>query len=264
MESHELMLDDQPIVTDDSAATRPGKLFPVLIASIVFFLVGYGTAWFSFRAAIDAQNSQLEETVRTAVADAFDSLDVGAMVGTDAEPEVPAIVDVSLDDDPVLGDEDAPITIVEFSDFRCGYCGRFHTQTFRPLLDQYAGQIKFVYRDFPVVGGDRAALAAECADEQGAFWEYHDILFENQSSLTSDEALIDLASGLEIDMDEFSACLANDEFADEIRADFEDGLAYGVRGTPAFFVNGRALIGAQPLAAFQQVIDQLLEEESAS
>jgi protein-disulfide isomerase len=234
------------------------------ITAVFFFLAGYGIAWLSINAALGDQQAAFQSTVQSAVAEALANVDLGSAVAA-AEPEpTPSIYDVSVDDDPSIGPENAPIVMVEFSDFRCPYCARFNAQTLEPLLAQYEGQIKFVYRDFPVVGGDRAALAAECADDQGVFWEYHDLLFENQASLNTDDSLIQLASQLNIDMDTFSTCLSTDEHSDEIENDFSQGLSYGVGGTPAFFINGRPIVGAQPIAAFQQVIDDELAAQAAA
>lgn len=245
------------------AGRASSPVFYILITAVIFFIVGYGVSWFTITTNADIED-RIETVVRQAVADALDGADLGAVAGAQAAQEAPRILDVSIDDDPVLGPEDAPITIVEFSDFRCGFCGRFHQQTFYPLLEQYEGKIRFVYRDFPVVGGERAALAAECADDQGVFWPYHDLLFDNQSALSSDEALIDLVSQAgEVDIETFTSCLANETHAAEIQADFADGRAYGVGGTPAFFINGRPVIGAQPITAFQVIIDEILAEEAA-
>ncbi len=233
----------------------------VLITAVLFFVLGYGAAWLALGAAVQEQVG-LRETVRTAVAESFAGLDLRAEAAPTATPTV---LEVSVDDDPAFGPEDAPITIVEFSDFRCGFCGRFHAQTYGPLMEKYEGLIRFVYRDFPVVGGERAALAAECVHDQGEdlFWAYHDVLFASQQSLTSDDALVSLAADLGVDTEALATCLADEVYADEVQKDFADGMALGVRGTPAFFINGRAVIGAQPLAVFQQIIDAELAAQEA-
>ncbi|MBN1965427.1 MAG: DsbA family protein [Anaerolineae bacterium] len=230
-----------------------------IVTAIAFFVIGYGVAWFSFNTALTAQNDLLDTTVRQAVSEALSNIDLNAVAGDESAQE-PAILEVSVDDDPAIGPEDAPIVVVEFSDYRCPYCARFHEQTLYPLLEQYEGQIRLVYRDFPVVGGEQAALASECADDQGMFWEYHDLLFENQQSLSSESALVELASQLDLDIDEFTTCLTDSVHEPEIEGDFADAVSYGLRGTPSFFINGRLLVGAQPLSAFTAVIDDLLAE----
>jgi protein-disulfide isomerase len=247
------------VATPAAGSGSPTRtILPLIVTAVIFFVVGYGSAYLSFMAGAAAQTANVEDTVRSAVSEALSGLNLGAVAAAPTAEPTPAIYDVSVDDDPAIGPEDAPIVMVEFSDFRCPYCARFQTQTLDPLFAQYEGQIRFVYRDFPVVGGDRAAMASECAQDQGVFWEYHDLLFENQSSLGTDEALIELAGRLDIDMDTFSACLSSNQYEEEIQNDFNDGVSYGVRGTPAFFINGRPIVGAQPLASFQQLIDEEL------
>lgn len=173
----------------------------------------------------------------------------------------PRLDDVSLDDDPVLGDADAPVTIVEFSDFECPFCSRFRQQTFDQIVDNYGDDVQIVYRDFPLSQlhphAQASAEAAECADDQGAFWEYHDLLFANQAAL-DDDSLIGYADQLGLDVDKFTECFESGKYTDEVLADLNEGISYGVTGTPTFFINGVRLVGAQPYAAFEQVIDEEL------
>jgi protein-disulfide isomerase len=175
------------------------------------------------------------------------------------DPGQPTRLDIELDDDPALGPEDAPIVIVEFSDFRCPYCRRFYEDTLQELLEAYPDQIRFVYRDFPVVGGTEAALASECADEQGVYWEYHDLLFSGGLELVT-SAYLSYAEDLDLDMDEFNSCLDEERYADEVEADARYAASLGANGTPTFFINGIPLVGAQPLANFQQIIDAELAQ----
>ncbi len=168
------------------------------------------------------------------------------------------------DDDPVLGEKDAPVTIIEFSDFECPFCKRFHDETLPRIKEQYirTGKVKFVYRDFPLPihpNAQKAAEAAECADDQGQFWAYHDMLFENQQALGVAK-LKEYAQDLGLDMEEFNDCLDSGKFADEVNADLEDGADAGVSGTPAFFIEGELVSGAQPFEAFARVIDAALGE----
>lgn len=179
-----------------------------------------------------------------------------------AEPQIVPKVEVSVDDDPVKGSEDASVTIIEFSDFQCPFCGRFYTQALPQIEKNYieTGKVKLVYRDYPLgfhENAQKAAEASECADEQGKFWEYHDKLFENQGALDVD-SLKQYADDLGLDTAEFNGCLDSDKMASEVQADFNDGRSYGVSGTPTFFVNGFKLVGAQPYSAFEQAIEQEL------
>jgi len=179
------------------------------------------------------------------------------------QPEAPTAqtqtrLDIDVDDDPAIGPENAPITIVEFSDYACGYCRRFHEQTFQTLLDKYPDQIRFVYRDLPVVGGYEAAQAAECADEQGAFWDFHDLLFSG--GLGFDEnAYRDYAETVGIDADSLMECVAEERYAEEVEADAQYAFNLGANGTPTFFINGIPLVGARPLSDFVAIIDSELE-----
>lgn len=168
-------------------------------------------------------------------------------------------IEVSSDDDPALGPSDAAVTIVAFSDYNCPYCTRFHVQTFSPLLDRYGDDIRFVYRDYPITSQEsfRAAQAAECADDQGAFWEYHDALFVGDLGLNPD-AYRQYAEQLDLDVEELMDCIEDERFADEVQQDARYAAGLGVTGTPTFFINGIPLAGAQPLTRFTQVIDSEL------
>ncbi|HUS84774.1 MAG TPA: thioredoxin domain-containing protein [Anaerolineales bacterium] len=174
--------------------------------------------------------------------------------------EEPTRFDVSVDDDPALGPEDAPITIVEFSDFRCPYCKVFHVETFEVLMAKYPNQIHFVYRDFPVVGGRDAALASECAHEQGAYWEFHDLLFSGEYPNLDRDTFAAYAEKLDLDVEDFLACVDEERYGDEVDADARYAAGLGITGTPTFFINGIPMVGAQPLDAFVQVIEYELGE----
>jgi protein-disulfide isomerase len=167
---------------------------------------------------------------------------------------------VKTDGDPQIGPDNAKVTIVEFSDFQCPYCKRFRDETLNVLVEKYGDDIRFVYRDYPLPShpqAQKAAEAAECADEQGKFWEMHDLLYSNQESL-SDDLYTVFAAQLGLDTQKFNDCLSSNKYAEEVAADLQDGQAYGVTGTPTFFVNGQVLVGAQPVSAFEALIDQEL------
>lgn len=157
------------------------------------------------------------------------------------------------------GPATAPVTIVEFSDYQCPFCRRAHP-TVEQLLADYGDKIRFVYRDYPLNFHPRAvpaSVAARCAADQGKFWEYHNNLMVNQGDL-SDTDLSKRAADLGLDEAEFATCTTEKRHEDAIQASFEDGAALGVTGTPAFFINGRAIVGARPVADFKQVIDDEL------
>ncbi len=172
--------------------------------------------------------------------------------------------DIPLDDDPQLGPGNAPITIVEFSDYECPYCQKFHAETFDRLLESYPDQIRFVYRDFPLASihpnATSAAEAANCAQEQGAFWDFHYLLFDGTRGLNVD-AYLAYAQDLSLDSAAFKECLDSRRYQDEVQADFDFAARLGIRSTPTFFINGLPLVGAQPFEVFQQVIDKELAGE---
>jgi protein-disulfide isomerase len=172
----------------------------------------------------------------------------------------PRRFEIGTEGDPYLGPADAPITIVEFSDFNCGYCKRFHLQTFPELMAAYPDQIRFVYRDFPVTSQESyyAAQAAQCAGDQGAFWEFHNLLFEGELGLGT-EAYSAYAEQLGLDPQALLTCITDGTYAGEVEEDARFAAGLGASGTPTFFINGLPMMGAQPLEQFQQVIDAELE-----
>lgn len=197
---------------------------------------------------------------------------VGAEQQGTGTQQVGGVADVSVDDDAVLGDPNAPITIVEFSDFQCPFCRKFYKETLPQIKKDYiaTGKAKFVYRDFPLVqihpGATPAAEGAECAKDQGKFWEMHDAIFneqEKQGSGTVQFTADDVkkwAGNIGLDTAKFNQCLDSGKYKQEVEKDLADGSAAGVNGTPATFINGRLVSGAQPFAAFKVIIDEELKK----
>ena len=164
-----------------------------------------------------------------------------------------------LVDDPSRGPGDAPIEIVEFSDFECPYCKRA-TDTLDVLLDRYGDQLRFVFKDFPLPSHPNAFKAAEagnCANEQGKFWEYHDKLFATQEALDV-AALKTYAGDLGLDAEAFATCLDAGRYAAAVTQDLQTGRSSGASSTPTFFINGRPVFGALPLDVFDQIIREEL------
>ena len=191
------------------------------------------------------------------------------------QPSIP--LKISTDNDPVIGKLNAPVTIIEFSDFQCPFCAKFHLETLPLIMNEYIneGQVKLVFRDFPIQSihpnALPASLAAECANEQGKFKEMHDKLFENQkewSNQSLDNVMIVFTQySLDIGLEEekFDTCLKNGKYVEEIQKDLNDGRAYGISGTPGFFVGNDQigfieLEGAQPFENFKKVIDSQLQK----
>jgi protein-disulfide isomerase len=188
----------------------------------------------------------------------------GPVAGTPITEEPQFIrYDVPSEGFPFIGPADAPITIVEFSDYQCPYCRRWHEQVYEPLLAAYPGQIKLVYRHLPLTSihpdAFAAAEAAMCAGEQDAYWPYHERLFGSET--LGSQTYIQYAQDLSLNMETFESCLTEHRYQAEIEADSNFATDLGVRSTPTFFINGLALVGAQPLDVFKQVIDKELAGE---
>lgn len=188
--------------------------------------------------------------------------DSGVQNVADPSDEQPTVRrEVQLDGDPSVGPEDAPITIVEFSDFQCPFCVRWHNEVYDDLMAKYDGQIRFVYRDFPLYQihpeAEPAAIAANCAGEQGKYWEFHGLLFNGGKELNVN-TYNSYATNIGLDLGSFSQCLQDEKQRDEVSEDYEYATSLGVRSTPTFFINGLAIVGAQPLEVFVQAIDKEL------
>lgn len=244
-----------------------GKLVPILTAALVVaaFLVGSLYTKVQMLEKGSVQGSINNQQPAQAAA---------------PQPQQPTKGVASVDDDPVLGDKNAPVTIVEFSDYECPFCKRHFDQTFPQLVKEYidTGKVKLVYRDFPLSFHDpmatKEAVAANCARKQGGdskYFEYHDEVFTRTKSNgngLSEADLTTIATDLGLNLSSFSSCLEDPTQTDEVKKDIADGSAAGASGTPTFVIgkstsngeiDGDLVVGAQPYAAFQAVIDPLLE-----
>lgn len=190
---------------------------------------------------------------------------LGCTPATPTAPSGPPSADLS--EEPSLGDPNAPVTIEVFSDFQCPYCARFALETFPLIRENYidSGQVRFVFRDFPLPGheqADEASLAANCAGEQGQFWAMHDTLFEKQGEWSGNPQAVSLfqsyAQSLGLDTSAFSTCADSGKYYSEIENDLREGIDMGVTGTPTFFLNGQPLVGAYPFSEFQRIIEEKL------
>lgn len=169
---------------------------------------------------------------------------------------------VDVTNDPVMGIDGAPVTIVEFSDFDCPFCTRFATQTAPRLRQQYGQDIRWVFVNLPLQAihprAYEAALAGECAHEQDRFWAWYDAMFSGRFD-SSEEGLQAAAREIGLDMDRFDPCVSDADHASEVAADLNEAQKYYILGTPTFFINGYRLEGAQPAEAFAAVIDSILQ-----
>ena len=242
----------------------------IVVIAIATFVGGYSLG------SMDNSDSGISsEELKAALSD-IQVAPAPQPVQAPSQPGAPAVLRISLDDDPMKGDPDAPLTIIEFSDFQCPFCSRFYEQTLSQIEEKYidTGKVNFVYRDLPLdslhPNARPAHIAAECADEKGKFWEYHDVLFDKQSewsNLPSADLQITLtqyATDMGLQSTEFETCLNSQEMADEVNNDTLDAAKYAATGTPTFFIGTEKdgfvkMSGAQPFASFQLTIDSLLE-----
>ncbi len=168
------------------------------------------------------------------------------------------------DDDPQYGNPDAELVVVMFEDFQCPFCKRLQPGM-KKAMEKYKDQVLFVYRDFPLASihpdAQLAAEAGNCADAQGQFWEYHDLLFDNQDSM-SRVNLSTYAAAIGLNRTQFDRCLDSGEYTDEVDNDAADGRAAGVYGTPTLFFNGNRVPGVLTEDGFSQVIDLLLTNQN--
>jgi protein-disulfide isomerase len=177
---------------------------------------------------------------------------------------------VSVDDDPVLGNANAKVTIIEFGDYQCPSCRLFWREIEPRLKKEYVdtGKVKLVFRDFPIKeihpDATAAAMAAQCAADQGKYWEYHDRIFREQDKGTDDVVRFKAAdlkkwgAAIRLDGAAFNACVDSARYQDEVAKDYADGIAVGIQGTPTFFINGRFVGGAQSFPVFKKIIDEEL------
>lgn len=192
--------------------------------------------------------------------DVIGSLSIGTKLPSAPIPD--GEFNLVTEDDPSLGPKDAPLTIVEFGDFSCPYSREVYF-VLKKFLLAHPNQIQLVYRDFPLEDlrpiAKTASLAAECAHEQGKFWELHDKIYQNQNDLSQDR-LLELAKQVGINESRYKNCMNSEKYSAEIQTDIEEGFAAGVRGTPTFFINGNRVAGSIPENMFEEIFASLVSK----
>ncbi len=241
----------EPVVKPETTFTFKATHFYAVLVVLAFaagVLIGY-VAWGRAPQTVVLQQPAAEQPQQAAAVPTGTPEYVRYKIPTDGFPS--------------LGPADAPITLVEFADFQGPYCRQWEQQTYQPLVQAYPGKIRIVYRDFPLTSihpnAMPAAEAAQCANEQGQFWPYHDKLFGGEN--LGDQVYQQYAQDLGLDMTKFNECLTSHKYASAIQTDMDFATNLGVNSTPTFFVNGLAIIGAQPLSTFTSVIDKELAGE---
>ncbi len=259
----------QEIPTFDKQNKKPTSTGMIIaLVAVVAIAAFFAGSYFSNLDSDAVTQSELDE--------AISRLESKIQSAQQAPSLPPQPVRISQDNDPIRGDPNAPITIIEFSDFQCPFCARFHVETLPSLLEEYidAGKVNLVYRDFPIQSihpnALPAAVAAECANEQGKYWEYHDTLFEKQNgwSRLDSNAVISTfsqyATDVGLEQQQFDSCLGSGKYLQEVQGDLSDGRDYDITGTPGFFIGNDEIgfvkiNGAQPFESFQKVIDAQLD-----
>jgi protein-disulfide isomerase len=230
-------------------------------------------------AVVLAEQGELDDVIEAQARQVYQDLldQETAQAATPSQAPSPPIenLEISLDDAYSIGDPDAPVTIVEYTDYQCPYCARHALQTFGQIAEDLVdtGQVRYVFKDMPLTSihpqAMLAAEAARCAGDQDdeAFVTMHDLLFENQRSWSgrSDAADLFVSYASEIGLDglDFESCIYNDEFESAVRADIQEAMQLGITGTPAFIINGQLMFGAQPYEVFEKAVDSFLVEASA-
>jgi protein-disulfide isomerase len=248
---------------------------PLLILTILFAVVAPMAGQYA-SAGVEEDIAEIKRDIKSLKKDVSDIKKLFNTAITRAKKAAERTTSsTTIDDDPVLGSSDAPLTLVEFSDYQCPYCGRFFKNTYPVLKEEYikTGKLRYVYRDFPLSfhkQAPKAHEAASCVGEQGKYWEMHDSIFSDQKKMEVED-LREKARVLGVDMSTFNSCLDSGKYAAEIKKDIADGTKAGVRGTPSFVlgptnengeVKGPFIRGAQPTAYFKNQIDLLLKQVS--
>jgi protein-disulfide isomerase len=249
----------EPTDNSSPAPASSNRNWIPVVAGLAFFLLGLGAGYL-----IWGSNLRFSPLVSSDQAPGNKAAAAAAIANQQPtqEIQIPENIkrfDIVVDeDDSIWGVEDAPITIVEFSDYECPFCQKWYLEVLSPLMEEYPDQIRFVYKDFPLAGlhseAVGAAIAANCAGEQDAYWAYHNALFDGQYGLGA-EAYQKYADDMGLNKKAFAQCLEEERYRDEVMADYEYAAEMGVQSTPTFFLNGIPIVGAQPYDLFKQVVE---------
>lgn len=232
--------------------------------AILFFIAGYAVAWTVFASTTgtivkdvrDAAINGASIAVSTAIAG-------GNFQANVVQPTPIPRQQIDPGDSPAWGPKDAKVTIVEFGDFECPFCEVFYGSGYQQLKQRYGNKVRFVFKDFPLPQHPNAypsSLAANCADEQGKFWEYHDALFQNQNDLSS-TALVNYAKKVGVaDVAKFEECFKSQKYKATVDANMKYGQSKFVDATPTFYINGMIVKGAPNFEQLAQYLDYLLQQ----
>jgi protein-disulfide isomerase len=257
------------------------RLWLTLCLSVMILGVGSHTAWAGSSEDINSLKSEIEALKQGQKSMQKDLRDIKAALkslvsrkGRAQQPFKPA--DITIDGSPVMGKADAPVTMVEFTDYQCPFCRRYSNGTFPQIIKDYVktGKVRYVVRQFPLKAihpkAVKASEASLCAGDQGKYWEMHDMIFKKTKAFNQEE-WVRHAEALSLDMSSFKDCLKNGKNAEKVNRDLKEGMALGMRGTPGFFF-GRTdpnnpnkfkavqmIRGAHPYPQFKKIIEKLLK-----
>ncbi len=243
--------------------------------SSIFFIFGFGTFFTSAVAPLPASEPPMPIAIEESgkVPPNLNDLDLNPEDAIEiaplAEIEEPKIIDIKIrPQDPSIGKLNAPVEIIEFTDFQCPFCKRFSDETFKQIKTNYidTGKVRYSIRDFPLSfhsNAKNAAMAANCAHEQDKFWEMKEKIVEFQNdwsdSATPRNEFIEYTKMIEANENQFAKCYDDQRYADEIATDQADAQTYGVSGTPTFYINGEEVIGSIPYEIFEEIIERQLQ-----
>lgn len=223
---------------EDIAAPRRSPL-ALVVFLVIGFIAGLAVGYFSWGSP---------------------PLEVKAGAAVTTSPQAAKRFDVPIAGAPIWGPKDAPVTIIEFSDYECAFCRKWAAEIWPQIKEAYPNQVRLIYKDFPLYqshpNASPAAAAARCADDQGKYWLFHDRLFA--ATALSAQLFENIATSLGMDMAQWKQCLSANTYKAAIEADYQYGAQLGITGTPTFFINGLPLVGAQPFSVFKKAIDQEL------
>lgn len=245
------------------------KLMPLLVVLLIGAAFAVGSMWTELRYLKGGQQEPTQV--------------LGQQEGQAGDQQLPNQEDTAIPEPEILSDEDwqsvlsgsaavkgsqdAPITIVEFSEYECPFCKRYVDETYGQIMADYGDKIRYIFHDYPLAFHAHAAsmaLAARCAGEQDAYWDYHDILFDKNEEWTAldnvDAQVVEYAEDLDLDGEQFSGCYSSKKYQQAVDDDLALGQQVGVSGTPTFFINGKKLVGAHPYESFKELIDSALAQ----
>jgi protein-disulfide isomerase len=244
----------------------PRSTVNILATAILFFIAGYIVSWVVLSTTTTSLIADVKSAAATGASQAVGTSVAGLNLNVAAAPLPTAtpipIQQIEVGDSPSWGPANAKVTIVEFSDFECPYCAIFYGDSYKLLKQYYGDKVRFVFKDLPLpqhANAIPAALAAHCANEQNKFWEYHDILFENQSNLGS-VALMDYAKRVGVpNLDQFNQCFSTQKYLPKVQENTRYAQSKYADATPTLFINGQIVRGApRNFQAFASYLDQLL------